>query len=437
MAIRRPALGAVLNPPYPPLRLSFAVWGLGGALYLIAFFQRVAPAVITVELMSEFALGAAALGNLSAFYFYSYVAMQIPTGVLVDHWGPRRVLTAGAGIAALGTFLFALTPSFALVGFGRLLIGASVGVAFVAMMKLSTHWFHPSRFAAISGLALTCGIVGAVSAGAPLRMLVDGFGWRAVMIVSGIATAALAVVTWVIVRDDPSGRGYRSYMRMTSESSPRHSMLGGIRHVLRYRNIWMLFLSPGGVAGPALAFSGLWGVPFLTTHYAVTTAQAALMTSALLIAWAVGGPLVGAASDRIGRRKPLLLAGFLTSGTAWAIVFLIPSLPIGVLIALLLLIGFSSSVIIVGFAFAKESVPVALAGTSTGFANMGTMAGGMVLQPAVGWMLDRSWDGTVANGVRIYGFDAYQAGFALMLIWTVASLVLVSFTRETYCRQHE
>lgn len=426
----------MLSRSYPPLRLSFAVWGLGAALYLIAFFQRVAPAVITTELMSEFALGAAALGNLSAFYFYGYVAIQIPTGVLVDHWGPRRVLSGGATIAALGTFLFALAPSFALVGLGRMLIGASVGVAFVAMLKLSMHWFHPSRFAAISGLALACGIVGAVSAGAPLRLLVDGFGWRAVIVVSGFATALLAVFTWIAVRDDPRHRGYRSYMPDAHESAPRHSMLGGIRHVLRYRNIWLLFLVLGGLAGPPLTFAGLWGVPFLITHYRLTPALAALITSTLLVALAVSGPLIGAASDRIGRRKPLLLAGALASAIAWAMVIFIPALPIGVLIGLLLLTGISSSVMIIGFAFVKESVPVALAGTATGIANMGTMMGAMVLQPAVGWMLDRRWDGTIANGARAYGPDAYQAGFALMLAWAAVSLALVGLTRETHCKQH-
>ena len=77
---------------HPPLHLSWMIWGLGAMLYLIGFYQRVAPGVMTAELMVDFSLSAAALGNLSAFYFYSYVAMQVPTGLLADHWGPRRLL---------------------------------------------------------------------------------------------------------------------------------------------------------------------------------------------------------------------------------------------------------------------------------------------------------------------------------------------------------
>ncbi|MBK6401007.1 MAG: MFS transporter [Rhodocyclaceae bacterium] len=119
----------------PPARLAWSIWCLGALVYLVAFFQRVAPAVMTEQLMAEFAIGGAALGNLSAFYFYAYVAAQIPTGLLADRWGPRRLLASGTAIAALGGVLFALAPTFALAAAGRLLVGISVGVGFVSMLS--------------------------------------------------------------------------------------------------------------------------------------------------------------------------------------------------------------------------------------------------------------------------------------------------------------
>ena len=125
---------------YPPLRLSWTVWGLGAAFYLIGFYQRVAPGVLTQELMTDFALSAAGLGNLSAFYFYSYVAMQVPTGLLADHWGPRRLLTMGAMVTGVGSLMFAFAPDVSWANFGRLMIGGSVAVAFVGMLKLAGHW---------------------------------------------------------------------------------------------------------------------------------------------------------------------------------------------------------------------------------------------------------------------------------------------------------
>ena len=425
-----------MNSPeraYPPLRLAFAMWGLGAAFYLIGFYQRVAPAVITRELMSEFTLGAAALGNLAAFYYYSYVAMQIPAGVLADRWGPRRVLTAGAAVAAAGTLLFALAPGYAAAGLGRLLIGGSVGVAFVAMLKLAGHWFAPTRFAMLSGLALACGILGAVSAGVPLRLLVDAFGWRDVLSVSAALTALLAAVIWLAVRDDPAERGYASY---APTRPTRHApILESIQKTLATRNVWLVFLISGAVSGPALTFGGLWGVPFLSTHYGITTSQASMITSLLLVCWAVAGPIVGALSDRLRRRKPLYALGAVLATAGWCSALLLPGLPLPLLVALLGFTGCASASVMVGFAIAKESAPAALAGTAGGIANMGNMLGGMIMQPAVGWVLDRRWTGTLANGVRVYDFDAYRAGFTLMLAWLAAALVLLVFVRETHCRQ--
>ncbi|MDP2639261.1 MAG: MFS transporter [Betaproteobacteria bacterium] len=425
-----------MNSPeraYPPLRLAFAMWGLGAAFYLIGFYQRVAPAVITRELMSEFTLGAAALGNLAAFYYYSYVAMQIPAGVLADRWGPRRVLTAGAAVAAAGTLLFALAPGYAAAGLGRLLIGGSVGVAFVAMLKLAGHWFAPTRFAMLSGLALACGILGAVSAGVPLRLLVDVFGWRNVLSVSAALTALLAAVIWLAVRDDPAERGYASF---APTRPARHApILESIRKTLATRNVWLVFLISGAVSGPALTFGGLWGVPFLNAHYGLTTSQASLVTSLLLVCWAVAGPIVGALSDRLRRRKPLYALGAVLATAGWCSALLLPGLPLPLLVALLGFTGCASASVMVGFAIAKESAPAALAGTAGGIANMGNMLGGMIMQPAVGWVLDRRWTGTLENGVRVYDFDAYRAGFTLMLAWLAAALVLLVFVRETHCRQ--
>jgi nitrate/nitrite transporter NarK len=420
---------------YPPLALACAVWGLGASLYLIGFFQRVAPAVLTRELSTDFALTAAALGNLSAVYFYSYVAMQIPTGLLADHWGPRRTLAAGGVIAALGAILFGLADSYALVVLGRLLVGGAVGVAFVSMLKLSTHWFDASRFATITGIAVATGVVGAVSAGAPLRLAADAFGWRPVMVASGVVPALVAAVTWLVVRDDPRHRGYRSYMPGNRPGASTHSVLGGLRICLRSRNTWLVFVINGGVAGAPLTFAGLWGVPFMTTHYGLSTATAAGMASLVLVAWALGGPALGALSDRMRERQPIYLVGAAIAFIGWIIVIFVERLPLAGLAAVLIVIGLASAAVMIGFALVKETLPPALAGTAGGVTNMGNMLGGMLLQPAVGWVLDRMWSGEIVNGVRVFDLDAYRAGFMLMIAWMGVAVALILFTRETHCRQ--
>jgi MFS family permease len=420
---------------YPPARLAWNMWGLGAALYLIGFYQRVAPAVMTGELMKDFAIGAAGLGNLSAFYFYSYVAMQTPTGILADRLGPRRLLSIGALVAGIGGLIFGLAPTMAWAGLGRLLIGGSVAVAFVGMLKLASHWFAPRQFALATGMALFCGIIGAVFAGVPLRLLVNTVGWRPVMTVSGIVTLVVAVAIWLFVRDDPAEKGYQSFSPTITGETSQYSIIAGIKKIFRYRNTWLLYLIPGGVVGCILTFSGLWGVPFLTTHYGLEPARAAALNSAMLVAWAVGGPLCGGLSDRIGLRKPLYVVCNIALVGAWSVIIFVPSLPLPLLTGLLLFAGLASGGMIIGFAFIKESVPPDLGGTASGIINMGVMAGPMVLQPAIGLILDLQWHGELLNGIKIYSFGAYRFGFSLMLAWAVLSAVLILFTKETYCQQ--
>jgi MFS family permease len=422
---------------YPPLRLAWLIWGLASLFYVIGFFHRLAPAVMTQELMRDFNISAAALGNLSGFYFYSYWLMQIPTGVLADSWGPRRLLTFGALGSAAGAILFALSPSMTWACLGRLLIGGCVAVAYVVTLKLAANWFPASYFSMISGLGLLAGILGAVTAGVPLRLLVDAFGWRPVIVAAAAVAGLLAAVTWVLVRDDPGERGFRSYaIRETTNGKPTRGNAGaGIREVFRYRNTWLLFFIPASLVGSVLTFCGLWGVPYLTTHYGLSTAQAASLTSLLMICWASASPVFGWLSDRMGRRKPLMIVGHVMAGVGWAFIFFSPGLPVWLLTLLSAATGICSASFIICWSLAKESIPARLAGTISGVINMGIMMGATVLQPAVGWALDRRWEGAVREGVREYSLAAYQAGFWLMMGWVLVALVLLFFTRETHCRQ--
>jgi nitrate/nitrite transporter NarK len=317
---------------------------------------------------------------------------------------------------------------------GRLAIGAAAGVAFVSMLKLASHWMPARQYAFASGVALFVGVVGATLAGPPLRIAVDALGWRVVMGISAAVTAAVAIAIWTVVRDDPADRGYASFHAHAHAAQAASPIVAQIREVFSYRNTWLLFLVPGAFSGILLTFAGLWGVPFLVTQYGLSTRGAAAITSAMLVAWSVASMAYGPLSERMGRRKPIYVGGLVATLALWSLVVFVPGLPVPVLVAILLAVSVAAGAFILNFAFARESVPARLAGSVSGVANMGVMLGGMFMQPLVGLMLDWRWDGRIAEGVRVYDFAAYQWGFALMLAWGIASLVLLALARETYCK---
>ena len=387
-------------------------------------------AVMADQLMADFNIGAASLGNFSSFYYYSYVAVQIPTGILADYWGPRKLLTAGALLSSVGAFIFASASSIHIANIGRLIIGASMGVAWVSILNLSTRWFRPNQFAVVTGLALCLGILGALSAGVPLRLLMNLFGWRSIIIFAGTITLLLSLMIWIFVRDDPVQKGYDSYAADITDPIHRSktSILSDLSNVFRYRNTWILTVVPASLIGPALAFSGLWGVPYLTTHYDIDPVKSATLISALLIACALGAPILGALSEKTGRRKPIYFTALCISFFGWLPILFMQDMPLWLLVIFLSIVGFATGAIVIGMAFVKESVPLALVGTVSGISNMGMEMGPMVLQPAIGLVLDLKWDGLIENGIRIYDLNAYHVAFCLIIGLSIIGAVLFTFT---------
>jgi len=167
----------------------------------------------------------------------------------------------------------------------------------------------------------------------------------------------------------------------------------------------------------------------------LTPVKSATLVSTLLIAWAIGGPALGALSEKTGRRKPIYFIALCMSLIGWIPILYSQGLPLWLIIILFGLVGFASSAIFVGFAFIKESVPVVFAGIVTGVCNMGMEMGPMILQPVIGWTLDLKWNGVSENGIRIYDLNAYNTAFGTMIGLSLLGAMIIPFARETYCRQ--
>jgi sugar phosphate permease len=260
-----PEVQPIPSEAYPPAWRSWLIWGIAALFYLAGFYHRVSPAVMTDELMSAFNIGAGGLGNLAACYFYFYVAMQIPTGILVDSWGARKLLIAGSISAALGAFLFGSTHDFFLACVGRAIIGGATAVGWLVLLKLATHWFPARRFAMLSGLGLFFGNIGALTAQVPLRIAIQHFGWRSVVFASAGLVLLVGLLALLFVKNDPVEDGCKSYAPFEVQRGHLTilELVKGFKRIFGYRNTWLIFFAQGGLVGSILAFTGLWGAPYL------------------------------------------------------------------------------------------------------------------------------------------------------------------------------
>jgi MFS family permease len=399
---------------------------LGASLFFYGFLQRTAPSIMVPDLMRDFNVNAMALGGLSAFYFYAYMAVQIPTGLMADRLGPRRLLSGAALISAVGVLIFANAETLGIASAGRLLVGAGAGFSFICTLRIATDWFPPQRLALLSGMTMMMGMAGGVFGQAPLSLLVAEIGWRLAM--SGISVTALviAVGVWLLASDQ------RPKHTETSHKMP--SLLGGLKVALAHPQTWAVAGFGFCIVVTMFGFGALWGVPYLQQVHNMSRPEAAFSASLILLGWGVFAPVVGWLSDRSRRRKPPMIAGAILSLLTIAPVLYMPGLSAFSVKVLLFVNGISIAGMVVCFATAREHNDTAHGGIAMALVNMAVIAAGAIMQPVIGWLLDLGWRGEIEGGIRIYTTEAYQQAFIVLPISCVCALILALLVRETGAR---
>ena len=387
---------------------AWLIFSLAAISFGYAFIHRVAPGVMVDELMQEFAIGGAVVGILSALYFYPYVLLQIPLGALLDRLGPRIILGSALLLATGGSIAFGFADTIFIAYIGRFLIGVGCAAGFLSALTLAGRWFPPNQFALLSGLTMFVAMMSAVLGQAPLAVLVNDIGWRQSTLALGVFGSILAIIIFAFVRSSPAGAEVR-------KAESWGSMWHGLGRAMTSANVWKIAFVASAMSGPMLTLGGLWGTPYLMNAYGLSKEYAAFLVSLIFFGWAFGAPSAGWLSDRLQRRKIILVAGSAVMTIVLMLLITLPTAPLWLTVSLLAITGASGGCMACSFALVRETSPVEISGSVTGIVNSLTVASGALLQPIVGWLLDLQWDGRLVDGSRIYQPEDFRVAFLVVM----------------------
>ena len=411
--------------------IATAIILVGSLFYFYEFFIRIAPSVMTRELMRDFQIDAAHMGAISACFYYAYTPMQIPAGLLVDRFGPKALLTAAATTCTLALFLFAHATHPWQAATSRFMIGLACSFAYIAPLVLTSRWAPRKHFAMITGAIQTLGCFGAMFAGAPIAYAIAKIGWRPTLSASAYIGLVLAVLCWFVIRDCPS------HIRSSTEvitKIDRHCEWRRLRTVCHNPQTWWTALIGFCCWAPMAIFAELWGVPFLMRLHDTTPIMAAQYTLWIWIGVALGSPLIGWLSNHFHSRRWPLALSFITAIIASLTVIHYHGHQQWLTISMLLLMGLSAGSQCVTFGLVHDNNPDDAHGTAVGFNNMAVIASGMLLQPLIGYILRAYQTGMMPDQTPLYSIAGYTNAFAIIPIVSCIGLLTCLFKiRETHC----
>ncbi|MFI7676643.1 nitrate/nitrite transporter [Actinophytocola sp. NPDC049390] len=376
------------------------IWVTAVLVYMAAVFHRTSLGVASLEASQRFGLGPAALGTFTVLQVGVYALMQVPTGMLVDRYGPRRVLTVAAALMGLGQLLFAFATSYPLGLLARAVLGVGDAMTFVSVLRLVAAHFPVRRYAVLAAFTAALGSLGNLISTMPLTLLLTNVGWTATFAVAGAATALYSVVLVLRVRDNPVG----AVPEPVDRTESLRTVLTQVSHAWRTPGtrlgFWVHFST---MFAPAM-LGLLWGYPYLVQAQGTGTATAGLLLSLLVVGAIVGGPTVGTViSRRPEWRTPMVVGYLVVALGVWAVLLGWPGgrVPLWLLVTGFAFLSLGGPASTIGFALARDYNPLRRVGTATGVVNVGGFVAITVSALAVGVLLDLAEPLATATAFRI------------------------------------
>jgi sugar phosphate permease len=404
-------------------------WCLTALFFGFQFFLRSSPNAMGDCLGAYFNIGVKHLGWFSSVYYISYSLLQIPTGIALDMWGPKRVLRIGTTICVAGSVVFALAPTFSVALLGRMLIGFGAAAAFIGTIRVTTLWFTPAYLAFSIGLLSAVGKLGGALANKTLpQLMVSDLSWQSLIwMLSGLG-GFLSLLIWLFVRNGPQdkfhGAGGQTWSLTQKE----------VFAVLKNPTVWAMGLYGYAMYLVLSVFSDTYSINFLSSRLAITKQAAGSLSAWAPIGSAVGALVISFLSDRLKKRRFFLRICSCATLIISSIIFFGPPLSVDLVRILLLLLGISSSGQILIFAIVAESFSTRLTGVVTGITNALMMAGGALHNPLVGWLIHRSYENrpSTIGAEVIYTLTDYRVAFSSISLCFFAATIISFFAKETH-----
>ena len=378
------------------------------AVYYLAFLFRNINATIAGPLMSEFGLAAGDVGLLTSVYYLTFAVAQLPIGILLDRCGPRRVQSVVLVAAALGAAVFAISDHYLLLLGGRALIGLGVAAAMTAGMKALVEWFPRERVPLLSGLMVTFGAMGALTATLPADFLMGSMGWRGLFELLAIASAGCVLLIYLVVPEAPA---------VTPVAG--EPVTNGLRMIYADLRFWRLAPLSATCIGTAWALQGLWAAPWLSDVEGLDRAGLLRYLFVMAIALSAGALLLGVTADRLSRRgvRPRVLFGLVATVFIVAQLALILRVPIPSYIPWAVVAAVGAGTVL-SYAILAEYFPKELAGRANAALNLFHIGGAFVVQYMTGLVV-QFWTPTDGH----YPDIAYQTAFACNIGLQIAAAI--------------
>ncbi|MBM3468278.1 MAG: MFS transporter [Alphaproteobacteria bacterium] len=406
------------------LTTAYTIWFCAVLFYLYQYIIRVSPSVMKDDLMVAFNVSASGFSSLSSFALYCYALMQIPVGMLVDHYGTRRMVLSSIFLCATGVVLFASCEQLALGYLARMMMGTGSACAFLSVSKIVNEWFPDTHKGIMMGFVPTFGTLGAYLGGPPLVMLIENQGWRTSLLI--LATIGFVVLVLNFLSLPTARKGSKEIIPGEETVSFQALMA-----VFKNGQAWLFGFVAIGIYLSISVVADLWGVSFVQEKFMVSKQDAAQMISYMYFGTACGCPIFGWISRVIGSVKYTLLIG--ATGTVAFLGYLVfaSHIPLWLGNATCFSIGICTGAEILCFIAACEMMGPEVSGTMTGFLNCIVSLAGAMIQQHVGMVLDYFWDGALLeSGVRAYSIHTYKVAFGVILFFSFTSCLFALFIKS-------